>query len=114
VVEPDVLGLELGLAAGVGPLLMSVPVLAGGLPAPVWAKPDVASIVPAAVSASAVIHVFIAVLVFIKRLPVVLSVADTRFSWAGAGPPRLAESRSAGGDRDSPTLGGTMPPRYWA
>jgi hypothetical protein len=69
------------------PLLMSVPVFVGELPAPLWANADVASIVPAAVSASSDIHVFIAVLVFIKVLLVLLRVADARFSWPGAGPP---------------------------
>jgi hypothetical protein len=79
VVEPDAPVLVPGLAAGAVPLLVSVglltsvPLVVGELPALVCANADVASIVPAAVSASTVIHVFIALLVFIKVLLVLLS-----------------------------------------
>jgi hypothetical protein len=99
-IAPDFMSLPIGLAGGAVPLLvavpllMSVPVLVCELPAPLWANADVASIVPAAVSASAVIHVFIAVLVFIKVLLVLLSVADARFSWHGAGSATGLRSRA--------------------
>jgi len=72
VVPPDPPEAVLGLAGGPllvsGGLLTSVPVVAGRLPALVCANADVASIMPAAVSASRVIPVLIALLVFINIL----------------------------------------------
>jgi hypothetical protein len=126
VVDPDAPGLVLGLAAGAVPLLVSVPlltsgaVLAGELPVPVWANADVISIVPAAVSASAIIHVFIEVLVFIHAPQVVLNVTDASFSLCLASTatglrghaPRVAHVRPRVLLVET-TLGATAPARHW-
>jgi len=126
IVEPGAPGLVLGLALGAAPLLVSVPlltsgaVLVGELPAPVWANADVINIVPAAVSASAIIHVFIAVLVFIYAPLVLLSVTDARFSWAWRRPatglrshaPRVAHVVLKF-SLSTTTLDATAPTRHW-
>jgi hypothetical protein len=87
VVGRDPLASLLELGAGVVPLLVSaglltsVPVVDGELPELVCANADVASIVPAAVSASTDIHVaFITLRVFIKGLLVLLRLVPTRAS----------------------------------